>query len=154
MTHARMLATAAVVALALPLGGCEWIDKARMKVFGITVCNPDQETAEWVLREVLLAAAEKDEDKGFSRLQKVLHTAERTTNSLKDWAAFKYPRMRRQANLYLDDAGCFTVVDFRTMQNEGIEYFVQNRFRDLPTPCTVYTDHDNNGLWRIKRCSL
>lgn len=138
----------------LASAGCETLDKARMKVLGITVCNPEPESAEWVLREALMAAAEKDEDKGWGRFQKILHTQERSTNALKGWLAGSFSRMRRQHHLYLDEQGCFVLRDFRTLSNEGIDYFVGNRFRDLPTPCSVYIDRDNNNLWRIKRCSL
>lgn len=141
-------------ALVFSCTACETIDKARMKLFGITVTNPESETAEWVLREALYAAADKDEEKGWERLQKVLHSDQRTTNALRGWHEHNWPRMRKQAHLYLDDQGTFILRDFKVQQNGGVDYFVENRHRDMPTPCAVYIDPANNGLWRIKRCSF
>lgn len=151
----RILGIALVSSLALGmLGGCEVVDKARMKLLGVKVTNPEPETAEWVLREVLLAGKEPDEEKGWQRFQKVLHSQERTNNALKGWQQFGWPRIRRQAHLYLDETGTFVLRDFRTLQNDGIDFFLENRDRDLPTPCSVYLDFANNKQWRVKRCSL
>lgn len=152
---ARLAAVAlCLVAGALLLPGCEAIDKARMRILGVTVDQPEPETAEWVIKQALMAAADKDEERGWANFQKMLHTSERTTNALRGWYQGNWPRMRHQTKLYLDDQGRFVLRDFKIQQNEGIDYFVENKVRDLPTPCSVYIDHNNNNLWRIKRCSL
>lgn len=151
----RLLKAILIVTLAfVALSGCEILDKARMKLVGITVANPEPETAEWVLREVLMAAKDPDEEKGWERFQKMLHSQERTTNGLKGWQQFGWPRIRKQAHLYLDEQNRFILRDFRTLQNDGIDFFLENRERDLPTPCSVYLDFANNKHWRVKRCSL
>lgn len=137
------------------LPSCEAADKARMKLVGIKVCDPEPESAEWVLMEAVKAASEKDDDKGWDRLQKVLHSSERSTNALRGWHEGNWKRMRAQMSNYVDDQGCFTLVDFKAMQgNVGIDYYVKNKTRDMPTPCAVYQDENNNKLWRVKRCSL
>ena len=146
-----------LVIFTIPLlfSACDTVDKARMRLFGVHVCAPEQETAEWVIAEALQAAADPDEEKGWARLQKVLHSSERTGASLRSWREGNWARMRRQTNLYLDSQKCFDLVDFREMQGEvGYDYFVANKQRELPTPCSVYLDPNNNNLWRIKRCSL
>lgn len=143
-----LLATAA-------LAGCETVDKARMRLFGVHVCAPEDESAEWVIAQALRAAGDPDEERGWSAFQKVLHSSERTPAALRAWREGSWSRMRRQTQLYLDEAKCFNLVDFREMQGEvGYDYFVANRERELPTPCSVYLDANNNNLWRIKRCSL
>ena len=38
------------------LAGCDTIDKARMRLFGVRVCAPEDETAEWVIAQALLRA--------------------------------------------------------------------------------------------------
>jgi len=134
--------------------GCETIDKARMKLFGVTVDNPERETAEWVLKEALHAAADSDEERGWAKFQTLLHSSERSPNALRGWQSHGWQRMRKQAKLYLDDQGRFTLRDFKPQTNEGIDFFVENRYRDMPTPCAVYIDRANGELWRIKRCSL
>ncbi|MSQ82537.1 MAG: hypothetical protein EXR77_06420 [Myxococcales bacterium] len=145
----------ACLAITLLAGsGCETLDKARMKVLGVTVDKPEPETAEWVIHQVLLAAKDPDEERGWEKFQKLLHSQERSTNALKGWQQFGWPRIRRQANLYLDEHDRYILRDFKTMQNDGIDFFLENRQRDLPTPCAVYLDFANNKHWRIKRCSL
>ena len=135
--------------------GCETIDAARMKLFGITVCQPEPESAEWVLMEAVQAAKDSDEERGWERLQKVLHSSERSPNALRGWHDGNWGRMRRQANNYLDEQGCFTLRDFNKQQGDrGIDFYFENKSRELPTPCAVYKDENNNMLWRIKRCSL
>lgn len=151
------LATRAVLLLCLAFGlaGCETVDKARMKLLGVKVCKPELGSAEWVLNEAVQAAKDSDEERGWARLQKVLHTSERTVNALKGWHEGNWPRMRKQVNHYVDSNQCFTLRDFRTQQGDvGIDYFLENDERDLPTPCAVYLDPDNNNQWRIKRCSI
>ena len=137
------------------LSSCDTIDKTRMRIFGVHVCAPEEETAEWVIAQALNAASDPDEDRGWTAFQKLLHSSERTPAALRSWREGSWSRMRRQVNLYLDSAKCFNLVDFREMQGEvGYDYFVANRQREMPTPCSVYTDANNNNLWRIKRCSL
>lgn len=154
----RTIATVTRLAIALALlatsVGCEVVDKARMKLLGVTVENPEPETAEWVLREVLMAAKDPDAEKGWERFQKMLHSQERTNNALRGWQQFGWPRIKRQAHLYLDDQNRYVLRDFKVMQNDGIDFFLENRERDLPTPCAVYLDYANNKHWRVKRCSL
>lgn len=151
---ALIVRLAAGLALLFAIGGCEVVDKARMKVLGVTVENPEPETAEWVLREVLMAAKDPDAEKGWERFQKMLHSQERTNNALRGWQQFGWPRIKRQAHLYLDDQNRYVLRDFKVMQNDGIDFFLENRERDLPTPCAVYLDYANNKHWRVKRCSL
>ncbi len=137
------------------LGGCDTFDKTRMRIFGVHVCAPEEETAEWVIAQALTAAADPDEEHGWAQFQKMLHSSERSPAALRAWREGSWARMRRQTNLYLDASKCFDLVDFREMQGEvGYDYFVANRQREMPTPCSVYTDPNNNNLWRIKRCSL
>ena len=54
---------ALALALLLLLGACDsirtTIDKVRLKTIGITVSDPDPETAEWVLMNAIEAAREK-----------------------------------------------------------------------------------------------
>lgn len=150
----RRGAPALLLGAALLLGGCEAVDRVRMKLIGITVDQPEPETAEWVLKQALLAASDKDEQRGWDNFQKMLHSSERTTNALRGWYQGNWPRMRKQAPLYLDSEGRFVLRDLRVQQNEGVDFFVESKIRDLPTPCSVYIDHNNNNVWRIKRCSL
>lgn len=153
----------ASLAVVLSLGGCEMIgetwDKVILKVFGLTVCEPERESAEWVLKRALDAAVEKDGEKGWEQFQKILHSSEQTPNALRGWYTMGWKRMRRQAKDYLDSDGCFKIVDFKkvmTSRNElaGVDYYVESHKKEMPTPCAVYIDEEKGDKWRIKRCSL
>lgn len=150
-------------ALLLPLGGCDMvgktIDKARMKLFGITVTDPDPESAEWVLKQAIDAANDSNEERGWEQFQQVLHSEERTPNALRGWYDHAWKRMRRQAKDYVQEDGSFKIVDFKEMMRSaggtaGYEYFIESSKKQMPTPCAVYVDDGNGGKWRIRRCSL
>ncbi len=163
----RLSRTAALIAglaiLATALGGCEpilkTVDKARMKLFGIRVTDPEPESAEWVLLQVLQAALEKDEEVGWERFQKVLHSSERTTQGLQNWHEMGWKRIRKQADDYLDDDGSFKIVDFKDIMSSteevvGLEFYVESVKKEMPTPCAVYIDEEAAGHWRVRRCSF
>ncbi len=159
----RALGFALLLAAATLLGGCDMvgktIDKARMKVLGVTVTDPAPETAEWVLKEAIESAADENEERGWERFQKVLHSDERTPNALRGWYDHAWKRMRRQAKDYINPDGSFKLVDFKEIMRSaggtaGIEYFIESHKKQMPTPCAVYYDDNNGGKWRIRRCSL
>jgi len=152
-----------VVAFTLPLGGCEYIQKtivqARLKVLGITVCEPAKESAEWVLMKTLEAMNDKDTEEGWERFQVLLHSKERTINSLRGWRQMTWRRMRKQRDHYLDEDGCYKIVKLREITSsrgklQGLEYYVESKHKEMGTPCAVYKDKKNKKRWRIKRCSF
>ena len=153
----------AALAVALSLGGCEMIQetvyKIQLKIIGETVCEPDRETAQWVLKRALEAAVVKNQEQGWERFQNVLHSSEQSPNALRGWYTMGWKRLRRQAKDYLDDDGCFKIVDFKKVMSSrdelaGIDYYIQSRKKEMPTPCAVYIDKKKGDKWRIKRCSL
>jgi hypothetical protein len=152
--------------LALAAGallGCDeigkTIDKVRMKVVGITVKDPTPGSAEWVLNEVIQAGATADEEAGWERFQKILHSDERNAVALMGWHQHGWPRIRKQARDYLAEDGSFTIVDFKEMMSStgqavGYEFYVRSKKKEMPTPCAVYIDDQVDGAWRVRRCSL
>ncbi len=155
---------ALAVMLALTLGGCQSIkltvDKIRMKTIGITVCDPEKGSAEWVLNEALEAARDDNAERGWERFQKVLHSSERSPNALRSWYTGAWPRMRRQANDYnIDNDGCFKIINLKEMVKSiggiaGLEFYIVSKKKEMPTPCAVYLDEEHNDAWRVRRCSL
>lgn len=151
------------LAAAVLLSGCEAIqetaDKARMKLFGVVVLDPPKGSAEWVLKEVVDSALDKNEERGWERFQVVLHSEERTPNALRSWYDHAWKRMRRQMPDYVEPDGSFKIVDFKKMMLNvgglaGYEFFIESRMKEMPTPCTVYIDEASGGEWRVRRCSL
>ncbi len=135
------------------------IDKARMKIMGIEVLDPERETAEWVLRQAIDAANNSNEEEGWERFQKMLHSDERTPNSLRNWYDNGWKRMRRQAKDYLAPDNSFKLADYKEIMSStgelaGVEFFVVSTKKEMPTPCAVYRDAEQEDRWRIRRCSL
>ena len=153
-----------LLAVVLGLSGCDslrfTIDKIRMKTIGITVCEPTPQSAEWILKEAIEAASDKNEERGWERFQKVLHSSERSPNALRSWYTGAWPRMGRQVADYdLDGDGCFKIVNVKEMQKStgelaGLEFYIESRKKEMPTPCAVYLDEKMGDAWRIRRCSL
>ncbi|GEM_PF-3591975 len=159
----RSLGICVVVCVALSAAGCDYVDeqvtKARIKVLGITVCEPARETAEWVLMKTLKAMQEKNDEKGWESFQKLLHSQERTVNSLRSWRQMTWRRMRKQKDHYLDEDGCYKIIQLRKLESsrgtlQGLEFYVESNKKEMGTPCSVYRDKDNKDRWRIKRCSF
>ncbi len=139
--------------------GCETIDKIRLKTLGITVSDPEVETAEWVLMQAVEAAQDKNAERGWEKFQRLLHTSERSTNALQGWLRGGWPRLRRQVDDYIADDGSFRIVDLKKMDTStgelaGIDFYIESRKKENPTPCAVYIDKKKGNRWRIRRCSL
>jgi len=155
---------AIVLLLALTFSACQsiklTIDKIRMKTIGITVIDPEPDSAEWVLMEALEAAKDDNAERGWERFQKVLHTSERSPNALRSWYTGAWPRMRRQADDYdINGDGSFKIVNVKDMVKSigglaGLEFYIVSRKKEMPTPCAVYLDEEHGDAWRIRRCSL
>lgn len=160
----RLVTVALAVAMVLGLSGCDSIkmtvDKIRMKTIGITVSNPDNGSAEWVLMEAMEAARDKNAERGWERFQKILHSSERSPNALRSWYTGAWPRMRRQAMDYdINGDGSFKIVNVKEMVKSiggiaGLEFYIVSRKKEMPTPCAVYLDEEHGDAWRIRRCSL
>ena len=141
------------------LGGCETIDKVRLKTLGITVSDPEVESAEWVLMQAIKAAQDKDKERGWEKFQRLLHTSERSNNALQGWLRSGWPRLRRQVDDYVDEDGSFRIVDLKKMDTStgklaGIDFYIVSHKKENPTPCAVYIDQKKGNRWRIRRCSL
>lgn len=166
MRNENTMSCAAIglLALAMPLlSGCDYaentITQARIKVLGITVCEADRESAEWVLMQTIKAMRAEDSEAGWEDFQKLLHTKERSVNSLRGWRQMTWRRMRKQRDHYLDADGCYKIVKLRKVESsrgdlQGLEFYIESKHKDMGTPCSVYKDDDAKGKWRIKRCSF
>ncbi|MCO4760071.1 MAG: hypothetical protein KC502_01090 [Myxococcales bacterium] len=155
---------ALILVLSFGLAGCDalkmTVDKVRMKLIGITVTDPERESAEWVLMQAIEAAADKNAERGWEKFQKVLHTSERSPNALRSWYTGAWPRMRRQVSDYdINGDGSFKIVNVKEMVKSsggtaGLEFYIVSRKKEMPTPCAVYLDENHDDKWRIRRCSL
>ncbi len=145
-----------LLAFTVGLTDCRWI---KMKLgIGTDISSPDEGTPEWVVQQALAAAAESDEEKGWDRFARLLHSEQRYANSLKQWRAFKFRDFRKRVQNYVKDAKGPTYTIMRWVEEgekgDTLTIFVESNKTDMPTPCTVQIDDNLKGLWKITRCSL
>ncbi|PIE20159.1 MAG: hypothetical protein CSA66_01225 [Proteobacteria bacterium] len=147
---ALILVAAAVAAFAL--GGCA---KCQEMIGTRTIDNPEEESPEWVLQQVLIAAMDPDTDSGYKKLYPYLHS--QLTESRAAESSFRmmnFEAIHRKVKLFLvDDSKPVYEIDYREeLDNGELKIFVVNE-GSLPTPCSLSRDPKANNNWRVlHRC--
>ena len=152
----RILITALLLTVTLgATSGCQQV--RRMLGITTTIDNPDAGTPEALVRDVLAAAIESDESKGWEAYRKLLHSEQLLSGSSeKAWRTMNYPALRRKARLYLEDDGVpiYELAYTEEVAPSSVKIFVSNEKSEIPTPCTLKPDANHGGAWRITLCSL
>ncbi len=114
-------------------------------------------TPEHVIQQVLVAALEPDEAKGWEHFKSLLHTDELHPNGLVTRRSMNFAASRRKVDLFLVEKGPLPVFQVSRLLDEGNEtlrFFVHNR-ESMPTPCTARIDRNlDPPAWRVGICSL
>ena len=153
---ARVAMALAVVFLALTVApGCQQV----RRTLGIrtTIDSPAPGSPEALVRDVLAAALEKDESKGWKAYRDLLHSDQvASAASEKTWRTMNFPTLRRKVRLYLeDDTKPVYELSYREeVGQRSVKLFVFNEKSEIPTPCTMKPDAKRDGSWRITLCSL
>lgn len=126
--------------------------KLKFKLgIGDLITNPDPGTVEKVIQDVLRAAKEPDEARGWEMFTALLHSEETTSPaSLQAWREMKFPAIRKKVDFLLKDraATSFKVMD-RREEGRSILIFVENSSSDVPTPCRLRQDPSQANAWRV-----
>ncbi|HIA03701.1 MAG TPA: hypothetical protein EYN66_17645 [Myxococcales bacterium] len=133
------------------LTGCRWL-KLKMGI-GYTVTNPEEESPQWVVQQVLKAAAKEPFSDAWRAYTQYLHSSEKDTRvGLKDWETLRFPALRRKHRCFLRDAGPFSylVKEEREVRDDYVQLRVLCKTTDTPTPCHLFKDPNANGKWRVK----
>jgi len=154
MRKRLLILLALLLAAGFVAEGCRKL-QTRLGI-GYDVTAPEEGTPEKVLQDALRAAADPDAEKGWQAFMRLLHSDERSPNSLSNWEGMTFSRMRRQVKHYLKDEAkfAFEIKDVRDLDDGGIKYFLFTSKSDMPTPCTLRPDKVANNQWRISGCSL
>jgi hypothetical protein len=143
----RRLALVLAVVVAAGIG-CQ---KLKVKLgLGDLITNPEPGTPEKVLQDVLKAAREPDEERGWEQFTNLLHGEETTPASLQAWREMKYPAIRKKVDALLKDraAATFKVMD-RREEGRSIQLYLDNSQSDVPTPCRLRQDPARSNAWRV-----
>ncbi len=124
---------------------------------GTVVKNPAVDSPEWLIEQVLVAAMEPDEAKGWAIFESLLHTDEKLPNALISRRQHNYPASRRKVKLFLYEDPTKPIYKVDRVVEEGpksVRIYVHNNSENsIPTPCEVRMD-DTLKKWRIGICSL
>ncbi len=124
---------------------------------GMVVKNPAVDSPEWLIEQVLVAAMEPDEAKGWALFESLLHVDEKIPNALISRRQLNYPASRRKVKLFLYEDPTKPIYKVSRVVEESpksVRIYVHNNSENsMPTPCEVRMD-DTINKWRIGICSL
>ena len=118
---------------------------------GYTVENPDPDSPEAVMQNVLKALTIRDPQKSWSRFLPLLHTHEHGGGYINTWRKMKFKHMRNVVNYYILDPSTYSFKVKRVQ--EGLEdtliLYIASKKTDIPTPCKFKRDPHNGNAWRV-----
>lgn len=119
---------------------------------GRTVEDPEEDSPEWIVQQVLKAASIDDAEESWKEYRIFLHSKEQTTQGLKDWQRMRYPALRRKYECFVENEGNFTYTIKRTdeVSEDEIHLYVKCSTSDMPTPCKMQRDPKDDDEWRIR----
>jgi len=124
---------------------------------GDIVRTTKERTPEHMIQQVLVAALEPDEEKGWQLFKSLLHTDELHPNGLITRRSMNFAASRRKVHLFIADKGDLPVFKVSRILDEGdgtLRFFVHNP-ESMPTPCTARVDANlTPPAWRVGLCSL
>jgi glucose/arabinose dehydrogenase len=124
---------------------------------GTVVRDPKEGTPEWLVAQVLLAAMDPDEAKGWERFVSVLGPDQKIEKALISRRELNFAASRRKVKLFLfeDPTKPIYKVDRVQQEEENVwRIFVHNNSPDsMPTPCQVRFD-PATSKWGVGLCSL
>ena len=121
------------------------------------VSDPDVDSPEWVVQQVIIAAMQEDESAGWDIFQPLLHSKQlKSSASERNWRNFNFQTTRRKYKLYLEDDSdpTYQIGYTEGDLDGGLSVYIRNEKSDMPTPCTVRPDAKQDNKWRITKCSL
>lgn len=124
---------------------------------GTVVKQPVPDSPEWLIQQVLVAAMDPDEAKGWALFESLLHPDEKIGTALTTRRSMNFAASRRKVKLFLFEDPNTPVYKVSRVVEESpksVRIFVFNNSEGgMPTPCEVRMD-DASKKWRIGICSL
>jgi hypothetical protein len=147
------LVAAALVAVVFGGSGCNWV-KEKIGI-GRVVKAPEQESPDWVVEQVLKAAAIEPFDAAFAEYVKWIHSDEKSSpQAMKEWETMRFKALRNKFQCFMrpeeGSPTAFKVMETRENAEDYFTIFVQCKTSDTPTPCHLKKDPSAGGKWRVK----
>jgi len=124
---------------------------------GTVVKAPVADSPEWLIQQVLVAAMEPDEAKGWALFESLLHPDEKIGTALTTRRSMNFAASRRKVKLFLFEDPNTPVYKVSRVVEESPKsvriYVFNNSEGGMPTPCEVRMD-DASKKWKIGICSL
>jgi hypothetical protein len=124
---------------------------------GTIVKEPVPDSPEWLIQQVLVAAMEPDEAKGWALFESLLHEDQKAPNALATRRELNFAASRRKVKLFLFEDPTKPIYKVSRVVEESptrVRIFVYNNSEGgMPTPCQLRMD-ENLKKWRVGICSL
>lgn len=127
---------------------------------GTVVKNPAPDSPEWLIQQVLVAAMDPDEAKGWERYVSLLAEDQKIEKALISRRAMNFAASRRKVKLFVYEPSAdpnqpvYKVDRVVEESPTQVRIFVHNNSEDgMPTPCELRLD-ENTKKWRVGICSL
>ena len=136
------------------LTGCQLVRKK----FGIMteVVDPEEDTPEWVVQQVMEAAMVEDDEKAWRAMRKHLHSKIKSSKAdMKNWKSMYFPkntRLKVRKGLFFenDKKVIWKFAYKEETEDNRLRVFVYNEGNpELPSPCMLAQDAKNNDEWRV-----
>lgn len=139
--------------LLLACTGCQWIREKFNLAY--TVTDPEKESREWVIQQVLIAAGTEPFEEAWLTYSQYLHSEEANSpQAVKEWEQLRFPALRRKHVCYLrPDEGnpyAYEVKETVVVREDYYQLRVSCKTSDMPTPCHLVRDPEDGGKWRIR----
>ncbi len=124
---------------------------------GTVVRDPVPDSPEWLIQQVLVAAMDPDEAKGWALFESLLHEDQKAPNALTTRRSLNFAASRRKVKLFLFEDPSKPIYKVSRVVEETptrVRIFVYNNSEGgMPTPCELRMD-ENLKKWRVGICSL
>lgn len=124
---------------------------------GTVVRNPEPNSPEWLIQQVLVASMEPDFEKGWALFESLLADDQKIEKALISRKQLNYPASRRKVKLFLYEDPEKPYYKIERIVQEGpnqYRFFLNNNSPDsMPTPCEVRYD-EAKKKWGVGICSL
>lgn len=130
---------------------------------GTVVKNPVPDSPEWLIQQVLVAALDPDEAKGWERYVSLLAEDQKIEKALRTRRDMNFAASRRKVKLFIDPTSDLAANPAQVVYKVDrvveetptqVRIFVHNNSEEgMPTPCELRLD-ENTKKWRVGICSL
>ena len=145
--------TFSLLLLSVALLGATGCEMCQKYLPAAEIDNPEEGSPEYVVRQLIIAAMEKDTSKGWPKFRAYLHSSQlESPASESTWRKMNFEAFHRSVHLLLEDPSkpIFKRDYTETLDDRRIKLFVVNKGSEMPKPFLLVKDPQANDEWRLK----